>query len=52
MEAFPQTVKRGLVMTQVPVGYVPTEDEGMEKTLDRQIQDAMQPSWRSDGTTR
>jgi len=40
-EAFRQKVKRGLVMTQVPVGYVRTEDEGMEKTPDRQIQDAI-----------
>jgi hypothetical protein len=32
---------RGLVLTQVPVGYVRTEDEGMEKTPDRQIQEAI-----------
>src|ERR1700677_4101705 len=41
MEAHKQKVQRGLVLTQVPVGYVRTEDEGMEKTPDRQIQDAI-----------
>ena len=32
MEARRQKVGRGLVLTQVPVGYIRTEDEGMEKT--------------------
>ena len=32
MEARRQKVGRGLVLTQVPVGYVRTEDEGIEKT--------------------
>jgi len=41
MEARRQKVGRGLVLTQVPVGYVRTEDEGMEKTPDRQIQEAI-----------
>ncbi len=41
MEAHRQKVRRGLVMTQVPVGYVRTEDEGMEKTPDRLIQEAI-----------
>jgi DNA invertase Pin-like site-specific DNA recombinase len=41
MEAHKQKVQRGLVLTQVPVGYVRTEDEGMEKTPDRQIQEAI-----------
>ena len=41
MEAHRQKVQRGLVMTQVPVGYVRTEDEGIEKTPDRQIQEAI-----------
>src|SRR5277367_1574777 len=41
MEAHRQKVRRGLVMTQVPVGYVRTEDEGIEKTPDRQIQEAI-----------
>jgi hypothetical protein len=36
-----QKVGRGLVLTQVPVGYARTEDEGMEKTPDRQIQEAI-----------
>jgi DNA invertase Pin-like site-specific DNA recombinase len=41
MEARRQKVDRGLVLTQVPGGYVRTEDEGMEKTPDRQIQEAI-----------
>jgi DNA invertase Pin-like site-specific DNA recombinase len=41
MEARRQKVGRGLVLTQVPVGYVRTEDEGIEKTPDRQIQEAI-----------
>src|SRR5271156_1214348 len=35
MEAHRQKVRRGMVMTQVPVGYVRTDDEGVEKTPDR-----------------
>ena len=41
MEALKQKIRRGLVLTQVPVGYIRTEDEGMEKTPDRQIQEAI-----------
>jgi DNA invertase Pin-like site-specific DNA recombinase len=41
MEAHRQKVRRGLVLTQVPVGYIRTEDEGMEKTPDRQVQEAI-----------
>jgi len=41
IEAHRQKVRRGLVLTQVPVGYVRTEDEGMEKTPDRQVQEAI-----------
>ena len=41
MEAHRQKVQRGMVLTQVPVGYVRTEDEGMEKTPDRQVQEAV-----------
>jgi DNA invertase Pin-like site-specific DNA recombinase len=41
MEARRQKVGRGLVLTQVPVGYARTEDEGMEKSPDRQIQEAI-----------
>ncbi len=41
MEAHRQKVRRGLVLTQVPVGYIRTEDEGIEKTPDRQIQEAI-----------
>jgi len=41
MEAHRQKVQRGMVMTQVPVGYVRTEDEGIERTPDRQVQEAI-----------
>jgi DNA invertase Pin-like site-specific DNA recombinase len=41
MEAYKQKVRRGLVLTQVPIGYVRTEDMGIEKTPDRQIQEAI-----------
>jgi len=41
MEAYKEKVRRGLVLTQVPIGYVRTEDEGIEKTPDRQIQDSV-----------
>ena len=41
MEARRQKVGRGLVLTQVPVGYVRTDDEGIEKTPDRQVQEAI-----------
>ena len=41
MEAHRQKVQRGIVLTQVPVGYVRTEDEGIEKMPDRQVQEAI-----------
>ena len=41
LEAHKRKVRRGLVLTQVPIGYVRTEDYGMEKTPDRQIQEAI-----------
>src|SRR6202051_67357 len=41
LEAHKQKVRRGLVLTQVPIGYVRTEDYGMEKTPDRQIREAI-----------
>ena len=46
MEAYRQKVRRGLVLTQVPVGYIRTENEGMEKTPDRQIQEAIADIFR------
>jgi len=46
MEARRQKVGRGLVLTQVPVGYVRTEDEGIEKTPDRQVQEAIADIFR------
>ena len=41
-EAFEQKVRRGCVMWEVPVGFVRTRDERVEKSADRQIQSAMQ----------
>ena len=41
-EAFVQKVRRGCVMWEVPVGFVRTADERVEKSADRQVQSAMQ----------
>ena len=41
-EAFVQKVRRGCVMWEVPVGFVRTADERVEKSADRQIQAALQ----------
>ena len=41
LEAYRQKVHRGKVLTQVPVGYVRTEDDGMEMTPDRQVQEVL-----------
>jgi DNA invertase Pin-like site-specific DNA recombinase len=41
-EAFVQKVRRGCVMWEVPVGFVRTADERVEKSADRQIQAAIQ----------
>lgn len=41
MEAHRQKVRRGKVLTLVPVGYVRTEDDGMEISPDRQVQEAV-----------
>jgi DNA invertase Pin-like site-specific DNA recombinase len=38
LEAYRQKVRRGKVLTMVPVGYVRTEDDGIEITADRQVQ--------------
>ena len=40
-EAHRQKVRRGKVLTLVPVGYVRTEDDGIEITPDRQVQEAV-----------
>ena len=40
-EALLQKIRRGEVLTQVSIGYVRTEDNGIEKIPDRQIQDAI-----------
>ena len=41
-EAFVQKVRRGCVMWEVPVGFIRTADERVEKSADRQIQAAIQ----------
>jgi DNA invertase Pin-like site-specific DNA recombinase len=41
-EAFEQKVRRGCVMWEVPVGFVRTPDDRVEKSPDRQIQAAIQ----------
>jgi len=37
-EAFEQKVRRGFAMWELPVGFVRNEDNGIEKTPDRQVQ--------------
>jgi DNA invertase Pin-like site-specific DNA recombinase len=39
--AFLDKVRRGAAMWEVPVGFVRTEDDGIEKTPDRQVQEAI-----------
>jgi DNA invertase Pin-like site-specific DNA recombinase len=41
-EAFEQKVRRGCVMWEVPVGFVRTTDDRVEKSPDRQVQAAIQ----------
>jgi DNA invertase Pin-like site-specific DNA recombinase len=41
-EAFEQKVKRGCVLWQVPVGFVRTDTDQIEKAPDRQVQQAVQ----------
>jgi len=41
-EAFEQKVRRGCVLWRVPVGYVRTDTDQIEKVSDRQIQQAVQ----------
>jgi len=40
-EALRQKIQRGEVLTEVPVGYVRTEENGIEMTPDRQVQEAI-----------
>jgi DNA invertase Pin-like site-specific DNA recombinase len=40
-EAFEQKVKRGFALWELPVGFVRTEDGRIEKTPDRQVQQAI-----------
>lgn len=54
-EAFEQKVRRGCVMWEVPVGFVRTADDRVEKSPDRQIQAAVQSvfhKFRELGTAR
>ena len=39
--ALRQKISRSEVLTEVPIGYVRTETNGIEKTLDRQVQEAI-----------
>jgi DNA invertase Pin-like site-specific DNA recombinase len=40
-EAFEQKIRRGHGMWEVPVGFVRTEDHRLEKSADRQVQQAL-----------
>jgi DNA invertase Pin-like site-specific DNA recombinase len=40
-EAFEQKVRRGFALWEVPVGFIRTEEGGIEKTPDRQVQQAI-----------
>jgi|1186.fasta_scaffold03285_5 DNA invertase Pin-like site-specific DNA recombinase len=40
-EAFEQKVRRGFAMWELPVGFVRNEENGIEKTPDRQVQQAV-----------
>src|SRR5579864_714851 len=46
LEAYRQKVYRGKILTQVPIGYIRTEDDGMEITPDRQVQEAIRGVFR------
>ncbi len=41
-QAFEQKIARGYVMWEVPVGFVRTEDDRIEKIPDRQVQEAIE----------
>jgi DNA invertase Pin-like site-specific DNA recombinase len=40
-EAFEQKVERGFALWELPVGFIRTEEDGIEKTPDRQVQQAV-----------
>ena len=46
-EAFLRKVKRGVVMTRVPAGYVRTDDDRMEMHPDRRVQQAVRGVFES-----
>ena len=41
-EAFEQKVQRGFALWELPVGFIRTEDDRIEKTPDRQVQQAIE----------
>lgn len=55
LESLRHKVRRGKVLTQVPIGFVRTEDDGMEMTPDLQVQEAIRTlfaKFRELGTVR
>lgn len=55
LESLRHKVRRGKVLTQVPIGFVRTEDDGMELTPDLQVQEALRTlfaKFRELGTVR
>jgi DNA invertase Pin-like site-specific DNA recombinase len=45
-EAFEQKIKRGCALWELPVGFVRTEQDGVEKSADRQVQQALAAVFR------
>ena len=41
-EAFEQKIKRGCALWELPVGFMRTDDDGVEKSADRQVQHAVE----------
>ncbi len=55
LESLRHKARRGKVLTQVPIGFVRTEDDGMELTADLQVQQAIRTlfsKFRELGTVR
>ena len=55
LESLRHKVRRGKVLTQVPIGFVRTEDDSMEMTPDLQVQEAIRTlfaKFRELGTVR
>ena len=47
--AFEQKIKRGGALWELPVGFVRTEQDGVEKSADRQVQQAIEAVFRKFG---